>query len=232
MLAQYCGNTRYFEWYKRRRQHGDFVILDNGAYEQYSPNWLHYVKIANEMRPQVLTLPDIVGNAIATREATIRFLKDYVPMLKYSPQLMYVIQSENDNLLYWVNAYQWAVDQGAKWIALPRVMGSNRLALAAGLQHVGQWDPTINHHAFGMNNGDLEELPRLARLGFASCDSSAPIWRGAFGYPLGGKEPWKDIPFDPLAPIDPDYYELIDHNISEVLKRCHYESATPSATDS
>lgn len=237
-LAQYCygsspAERAYFEWYSRRARAGDVVILDNGAYEAAQWNPTRYLQLCAELEPTVITLPDKVGDWAET----VKLIEDFeaTPQYRYytaNRERMVVVQADPAASLFtWAGNYQYINRHyNPDWIAFPRILGSRRVELIAGMQNLDIiWNPSIKHHAFGMNAGALEELQMLSLLGIDSCDSSAPVWRGLMGYKI--EEPgWPDITFDPH--YDPDKEPLLDltakmqrkqlgdRNLAEVLVRC------------
>lgn len=242
-LAQYAkggdANSRaYFEWYSRRARAGDTVILDNGAYESVGFNADEYLKLARELQPQVLTLPDKVGDW----QETMRMIAAFPTAgTGVAAERMVVVQQHPEASLF-----EWAATYDAcqfySWVAFPRILGARRVELIAGLKRIGRYHRHAKHHAFGMNAGSLDELPKLNSLGIYSCDSSAPVWRGLCGYHLNGEQEgglalWPDIPFNPHEARLEDMVDslealqrrqLADRNLAEVLNACQSRWDVPS----
>lgn len=247
-LAQYCYGSSpeeraYFEWYSGRARAGDTVILDNGAYEAASWQPERYLQLVGELQPQVVTLPDKVGD----RQETHRLIRDFAVACRgktnfttmMTRQHMVVVQEHPEaSLLEWAHAYTELAGNFCDWIAFPRILGNRRIELIAGLQKLGLWETSRKYHAFGMNAGSLEELPKLNTLGITSCDSSAPVWRGLMGYHINSTSEWPDITFDPHYDIDADssrditermqLKQLADYNLAEVHAACQRKWEIPS----
>lgn len=255
-LAQYARGSdpdsrAYFEWYHRRAREGDTVILDNGAYEQAQWNPDAYLQLVHELRPQVVTLPDKVGNWAET----VYMIRDFAGAcrrngpdrgMETAEHMIVVQQHPEASLFEWASVYHHLVtDQLCDWIAFPRILGERRIELIEGLHTTGAgmvWSSDIKHHAFGMNAGSLDELPKLNSLGIYSCDSSAPVWRGLCGYHLNGEQEgglalWPDIPFNPHEARLEDMVDslealqrrqLADRNLAEVLNACQSRWDVPS----
>lgn len=243
-LAQYCygadaASRAYFEWYSRRARARDTVILDNGAYEAAGWQPERYLQLIEELRPTVVTLPDKVGDY----DETCRLIQDFAgavrsfsarPTLGKCEHMIVVQQHPEASLLEWAHVYATFDIGFCDWIAFPRILGTRRVELIAGLRRSGTWHGNMKHHAFGMNAGSLDELPKLNTLGIDSCDSSAPVWRGLMGYHINSTMEWPDVPFDPHYNIDVDssrditermqLKQLADHNLEEVLTACQQRS--------
>lgn len=241
-LAQFArgtdaGSRAYFEWYRGRASSGDVVILDNGAYESATFNPDEYLRLARELRPEVLTLPDKVGDYEETR----RLIRDFPrPRIDDTWQEMVVVQQDpRAALIEWIDAYRETRNYPCEWVALPRVLAARRIELIYTLRKLGLWQLDIQHHAFGMNAGSLAELPALNTLGVYTCDSSAPVWRGLNGYHINSTSEWEDYPFNPDANLDAacgngaeeyaaSVRALADANLTEVLNACQSTWEIPS----
>lgn len=249
-LAQYCYGSdaksrAYFEWYSGRARTGDTVILDNGAYEAAGWNPERYLSLVRALQPQVVTLPDKVGDWDETcrmirdfARATLETASENKQALQKCKHMAVVQHHPEASLTEWMWAYDQLGDNFCDWIAFPRILGARRVELIAGLQKLGKWWVGHHHHAFGMNAGSLSELPKLNSLGVDSCDSSAPVWRGLMGYSIFDGT-WPDIPFDPhyhhiWGATGRDSTELMqlsqlaDRNLAEVLEACQQKWEMPS----
>lgn len=145
---------------------------------------------------------------------------------------MVVVQQHPEaSLAEWMWEYDQLGNNFCDWIAFPRILGSRRVELIAGLQKLGKWWVGLRHHAFGMNAGSLAELPQLNTLGVYSCDSSAPVWRGLCGF-RNGDPSWPDVKFDPHWNDQSNEAmarkQLGDRNLAEVLEACQQKSEMPS----
>lgn len=234
-LAQFAQGSAaaeraYFEWYRGRVAKGDVVILDSGGYEGHTPNIEEYIRLALELRPTVVTIPDALGDAEETKRlaGAYRLVK---PRKATWEDMRVVQQSADADLLYWMREYQKLSTY--KWIALPRLLGARRVEFIRALQYADEWHEAANHHAFGMNAGAIEELPQLNALGVYSCDSSAPVWRALVaGHRIGTPERWADYPFDPkwheVGEVGRANKIIADYNLTEVFAACQLKLETPS----
>lgn len=102
VLAQVIGdslkNFRVTAELCRNKQ----VILDNGAYEGFIPDWNNYVHMTNALCPWCVVLPDIVrGNAEESRELAFNIEAG----IKCNSKLMYVPQGRNREEV--LREFQW-----------------------------------------------------------------------------------------------------------------------------
>lgn len=177
-LAQYCNRPDYFTFYRSEVERGTTVILDNGAYEGELMDFRELSRIAHELQPTVLVLPDVIGNAKMTTYLHNAFREYWKPASAENwPRLMAVLQGGD----IWELIEQYT-KVPELWIGFPRCMeettGARRPQLVEKLKQIGLWQSSTKHHALGMLEGSLSELTQLAKAGFHSCDSSNPVWRG------------------------------------------------------
>ena len=185
-------DPEYWTFYKERREKGDLVILDNGAYENQNQSTIieRMMEIYRELNPQVLVLPDLLlKTAQESLDCSGQAYRLIQHDLKPETQLMYVPQAPPDSWNeWWRGLYEWFHQPWSKrvsWIGLPRALATHirkdplaRVLAARSL--VGN----RRIHALGMVKGDYHELPYLDHAGVYSIDSSAPVWRGILGLRL------------------------------------------------
>lgn len=226
VLGHMCSVTAYREFYQQRKADGDFIILDNGAYEYGRPSisW----EAIQALEPDVVVLPDyLLQPWQKTWHAAIAFLDEYSHDAQEF-EWLYIPQAEKGDLHGFLQSYQEAVaDPRITWIGIPRALAyaitDNPLARVEFARLVKWEHPTLNLHAFGMVNGDVHELGYLRSAGVRSIDSSAPVWRGWNGYQMRDWQAWNDygtpVDFNAVfkAGNRPDYRES---NLHEVLEAC------------
>jgi len=79
------------------------VILDNGAYEGFVPDWNEYANTSNILKPWCTVLPDIVrGDAVESRDLAFSVSS----LLNPEQQCMYVPQGRNKTEV--LHEFQWA----------------------------------------------------------------------------------------------------------------------------
>lgn len=211
----------YYEWYKQRREQGDFVFLDNGAYEGELLNVDEYVRLIRDLKPNVYAIPDVIDNEEETQRLQMEFLK---PLTPKSSLPMRVLQSVERDPIYWGNMFRQFAPL-FKWIAFPRVLGEHRSPIVHKCSVVR---PFINNkiHAFGWT-GSVKEVRELAYLGVDTMDSAGPVWRGLneFDTSTLANNTWQSegCPFDPTYLIedhDNSSPNLADDNLTEVFRAC------------
>src|SRR3954470_19702963 len=94
VLAQ-IGDQRYMDFYKKRREDGDLIILDNGAYEGgesiSDTQLLNAIEFYN---PQWIVCPDkLFAHWERTYEMTKRFLDKYINYVPKDVKFMAIPQT-------------------------------------------------------------------------------------------------------------------------------------------
>jgi hypothetical protein len=225
-------NPQYVEFYQRKRREGDFLLLDNGAYENVS-NWDLLRESIDLYNPQVVSLPD---HLLQGGEKTFEDARDFLdegkgrwPGVKW----MYIPQSTPGDLKGW---YKWLWIglkelKRVEWVGVPRALATD---IATGpnapMERVNAVEQLTlrgyKTHALGMVNGNLHELEGLFWEGCCSVDNSSPVWRGFHGYKLDDSQmrEWWDregIPVD-FDFVDEDrakgFEHVIKHNMNLVLR--------------
>lgn len=186
-------NAEYAKFYRKMSERGDFIIMDNGAYElgkSYEPKKL--ITLAKAIEACALVLPDYPGEPA---EKTINAAQEMYKDIKDEQLFTFFCpQGKIGDLEDWINAYMWASQQD--WIDM---IGMSILGIPNALPHIAK--PYVRvvmtqilierkifahykyHHYLGLNAGPNLELPSLIRMGaLNSCDSSGPVWAGICGH--------------------------------------------------
>lgn len=224
LVLSHVTNALYQQFYRRRSELGDLVILDNGAYEgQVDSNQL--LERISLYHPKVVVLPDLLGGpGLDSFNLSKRFHERWRSVISHV-EWMYVPQGET------IKDFEYALNKGVEeiqpeWIALPRILGTH---LAPGLHTRANWCkyihthyPQVNIHCLGMLAGDPHELALLSDASCASIDSSAPVWRGWNGFDVYDKR-WDmagvDVNFD-APPLSNLNFERV---IAANLRQCGVE---------
>lgn len=229
------NNLAYWEYYKNRSQEGDYIILDNGAYEGESNMKLVRRKM-ELLKCNMVALPDfLLDHWKKTWNAAQAFLDLY-----YTEYLggvwMYIPQSRPGDMMGFVEGLTRAMDDpriGA--IGIPRALSTkitnDPFARLNVCQYIKKRRPDLYVHALGMSAGDVEELHQLSLEGCDSIDSSAPVWRGWHGWSLektSGKTVVGDVDFN--APWHNDGKK--DALILKNLEACKVDVSTAGAWQS
>lgn len=219
-------DAAYFEWYRKRREAGDFVILDNGAYEGELVTFDELCRVGRELNAQVVTVPDKINDAGESHRIAKDFLSECWRHLdETKTTLMRVLQHESREVRAWdLLQYDLSQEFDYTWIAYPRVLGEMRPKIISETTKTTLAGDGMNVHAFGWT-GNLNEVRQLAKLGVTSIDTSAPVWRGIHGLDLGNENvaAWeKHGPkFDPnysLALFEQE--QIVESNLASMQRAC------------
>lgn len=186
-------DERYRQFYKTRSAMGDYIMMDNSAYElhePYSPEKLMH--LAEQCGAHAIVLPDY---PFQEAEVTIEAAREFAPQFKAAGyHTFFVPQSKKGDLEDWVRAYVWAANNpdidiiGMSILGIPNALPQvdpayARVVMTAILQSTGAFAKNKAHHYLGLNAGPGLEIPSLLRLNaLTSIDSSGPVWSGIHGH--------------------------------------------------
>jgi len=185
-------DEKYANFYREMSQRGDFLIMDNGAFElgeSYEPNKL--IELAHKCEADVIVLPDYPFQPAKKTVDAAKALGDKVKDAGF--KTFFCPQSEKGELEDWIAAYKWAAV--TPWIdvigmsilgipnALPHIPRAYaRVVMSQLLKDRGILATNKYHHYLGLNAGPNLEIPALIAMGaLNSCDSSGPVWAGICG---------------------------------------------------
>lgn len=231
VLAQ-VTQPSYFKFYKEMKARGDYIILDNGAYELARFDPRRYAEIIDDLKPDLVVLPDILLGDVADSFAYSTGMRIWLEsVLKHKPEWMIALQAPQGQYKQYLVTLQHTLEKDAwniKHIGLPRALATHifhqphaRISIAATVR---DQRPDITLHALGMLAGNVHELSFLDAVGVSSIDSSAPVWRGWQGYRL--EDEWPDIPVDftggfVTEDLLQSRYEIIRHNLEVISAILH-----------
>lgn len=197
ILAHLLTDPNYVEFYNKKADRGDMIILDNSAFEFGRPiETEELLKLIDEsgIRPTHVVAPDYPGQPWRkTYESACNFIETLDKLGRLSEfKIMAVPQSEMGEFAEWIQCYhsltelQYADVVGMSILGIPNAfcsltgtsdIATNRIFATMFLKERGmiasKW-----HHYLGLGNGP-RELFFQRELGVAnSCDSSSPIWHG------------------------------------------------------
>jgi len=185
-------DKEYTTFYRRMSERGDFIIMDNGAFElgeSYEPSKL--IELATRVAADAVVLPDYPAqHSILTIDAA----RDLGARVKDAGFLTFFApQSRVGETEEWIDAYSWGVNNPEIDIigmsilaipnALPRIPRSYaRVVMTQLLIDRGVFGTFKYHHYLGLNAGPNLEIPALINMdALTSCDSSNPVWAGICG---------------------------------------------------
>lgn len=224
-LAQYLMNKRYFEFFARKVEDKEVVILDNGTYESRRMSPVDLAVWATRLKPTVVVLPDVPGDMLRTYRDSMNYLDKFgVPV-----EAMMVLHAPNGQTPLFEKLYENCPVGWVGFSKLTRYYGidnghlgwpEHRWSFMRHLKRHGMYRQELKHHALGMLNGDVAEMGYLAENGFESCDSSAPIWRGLHGYALEDTS-WCKWAFEPECHENVNNLVQAGKNLDQVLEACN-----------
>lgn len=193
VLAHLVDKNQYYaNYYLHRSLAGDYIMMDNSAYElhePYSPNKL--MRLAELCGADAIVLPDYPFRpADKTIDAACKFAPTFK---KAGYDTFFVPQSETGKAYDWIRGYEWAnanpdIDIiGMSILGIPNALphidpAYARVVMTTLLMDRGLFS-TKAHHYLGLNAGPGLEIPSLLRMNaLASIDSSGPVWAGIHGH--------------------------------------------------
>lgn len=228
ILAQeVLRDLNYEVEYTKRIQRGEYVILDNGAYEKGESISIEtFAEIAMRMRPQGIILPDCRFNMKKTfslLQDAIKYFKGVFPK-DYQPRLYAVPQGENlaeilGSLIFYDSIFEIGGIGFYSEIGEVTGLGTRYAFLGYAYRHGYIHPEKFRYHLLGMEE-DLSELQRQAHFIWVDgCDSAKPIVCGICGNEIlpDGKlrKPYCHRPKDyfDIKEIDADTRAIIRNNI-------------------
>lgn len=195
ILAHLLKYKKYVNFYNKRKEMGDYIILDNGAFEYGAPysieNLLNVVK-KSKINVDCIVAPDY---PYRDGEYTINSAKKFIEELNargLNYEVMAVPQSREEDYLDWIDCYERLSEIdgithiGMSILGIPNAFKSitktndimlNRIFATAYLLDRYLINKNVWHHYLGL--GLPNELLIQRELGVIdSNDSSSPIWHG------------------------------------------------------
>lgn len=185
-------NETYANFYKTRSDCGDYIMMDNSAYElhePYSPDKL--LELAGKCGAHAIVLPDY---PFQPADKTIEAADKFAPIFKNAGyHNFFVPQSQRGDLEDWLRAYDYAAENdlidiiGMSILGIPNALPDidpayARVVMSAMLKDRGQFANKA-HHFLGLNAGPGLEIPSLLRMkALTSIDSSGPVWAAHHGH--------------------------------------------------
>lgn len=183
----------YAAFYAARSAAGDFIMMDNSAYElkePYAPEKL--ITLAQKCGAHAVVLPDYPFAPCAkTIDAAIKF----IPIFKDAGlKSFFVPQSAVGDLEDWMNGYKWAAANpdidiiGMSILGVPNALphiepAYARVVMSQLLLDRGVFAHTKHHHYLGLNAGPALEIPSLLQMKVLdTIDSSNPVWMAILGH--------------------------------------------------
>ena len=232
LVLPHVNDKDYWDFYEGRREAGDRIILDNGAYEGREFNEVRYTGLLRHLKPQVAVLPDYpLEWWVKTHHASIAFLDKWAEKFP-DVEWMYAPQAEEKHYGDLIHSMNQVLDdeRRVKWIGLPRNLTTHFLSPLSRIDAVREIRDEaivrgIKIHCLGMAAGNIHELYYLNELGVTSIDSSAPVWRGWSGYAINDPN-WPNPPIEFDVGLLPDKEMLAHTLILKNLEACGIDTSS------
>ena len=183
----------YASFYKKMSERGDYIMMDNSAYElkvPYSPEKL--VELGNKCGADVIVLPDY---PFQHSSVTIEAAQKFIPLFKQAGfGTFFVPQSMRGDVDDFCSAYSWAANNpdvdviGLSILGIPTAISwcdpsYARVVMCQMLIERGLFNKNKRYHHLGLNSGPALEIPTLLRMGVLdTIDSSGPVFAGIQGH--------------------------------------------------
>lgn len=235
-LVDQDPSQRYGDFYRKRRNEGDYVMMDNSAYElkePYSPDKL--LTLSQQCGAHAIVLPDY---PFQPANVTVKAAQQFAPIFREAGlQNFFVPQSERGDLEDWINAYVWAAQNpdidiiGMSILGIPNALphippSYARVVMTQLLIDRGVFDFNKHHHYLGLNSGPALEIPALVKMkALTTIDSSGPVWTAILGHEysintdsyLSVSKPTTPVDFHLPLTKNKETLERINHNVDMTL---------------
>ena len=185
-----------------------FLILDNGAFETgQAMNDQEYIALARKLQPNIIVVPDVYKDNVATGCRAINFLDTWNRGPIPGIEVMGVLQGDQPRIL---DSMIEVIYKDLKWLALPYATGLDRFQYLNVRPHIQ------NVHILGLPTVieaiALRELPCVK-----SIDSSVPV-------KCTVEKKYMDMVFSAISyahPTTEDLDEgLLQYNLSTFASMC------------
>jgi hypothetical protein len=194
ILAHLLGDKKYVDFYNKKKARGDFIILDNSAFEfgrpVELPEILQFLETSGA-QVDMIVAPDYPAEPW---EKTVRSAENFLneKAKKNLPyKVMFVPQSEIGKTEDWFKCYDALAALGPDYLAMSILAVPNAFCSVTGTKDIminriyatqqlikrNKVIPGMGYHYLGL--GNPREVLFQSQLGVAtSNDSSSPIWHG------------------------------------------------------
>ncbi len=238
-------HPEYRDFYRRRRELGDHVILDNGAAEGTSMRAADLFQLARSLQPDEVVAPDVLGDAQNTLDATEAFIVGYGKLLQiYDINIMVVPQGRT--LVEWLWCFQEMVHtiefdphwENVTTFGIPKNLDDNPSTDRGDVLHIldmvgPELTDRFGFHLLGICSGitPMQHLANFANFypWIRGMDSILPVQAGIAGQLIGANSTRKSLryPTHRVDPLEP-YLQTISMlgnrcaktNIKRVIELC------------
>jgi len=197
-------DKEYVSYYNKRQKQGDFLILDNSAFELGSSLSLDLLTKAIVLcNPDEFVLPDVLKNKQETIKRSIKFLSEF----KNKDYMRFMAVPQGKNIEEWVTCYEYfAQNKDINTIGIGAIYASDifgnrektkkyvsgRDYLIDQISQLGVLNKLKPHHLLGLSDSGHLELSELSKYEWIrSCDTSAAFVHGKKGKVFIKDQPYK-----------------------------------------
>ena len=200
MVLPHLAHQKRYKDFFRQRDKNDYIILDNGAAEEFEFGTKHLFTIANHLGAHEIVVPDALGDTEETLARALAFGRYADPKYRY----MGVAQGQSfQEVLKCMNAY---LEMGSlnyiTTIGLPRLLTYQdkrmRVTLAEWIA-TNHFDATLEFHALGASNWVKEAMVLSDYPCIRGIDTSMPVYMGLEDL---------SIHTDEYIPRPPEFFEV------------------------
>lgn len=226
-------SPEYAQSYKRLSERGDFIMMDNSAYElkePYKPEKL--IELAHLCGAHAIVLPDY---PFQHSSRTIDAAVENIPLFKQAGfKTFFVPQSQKGELADWIYAYEWAKAHpdidiiGHSILGVPNALphinpAYARVVMTQLLIDRGCFAFDKHNHFLGLNAGPALEIPSLLKMkALDTIDSSGPVWTAILGHAYTAAADSMLPVIKPTIPVDfhikrtknQTTLDMIQHNVA------------------
>lgn len=223
LAHQYLADVEYAEFYNFRRLMGDYVMLDNSAYELGESMAVETLeKIATSLKPNAIFLPDKRFDA----SRTLELVEKGIEKLKHLGIPLYAVP-QGSNLQEIFHCYDQLCKLPIDGFGLYEEIGQvsrtgRRWDFCALLQATKRVHSSKYYHMLGMEE-DVHSIKYLAEFDWVrSIDSVKPIAYGLYGVQmhsvLGPMVPYRHRPRGYFELHSGEFHNIIEHNCNLTIK--------------
>lgn len=229
LAHQVMVDAKYCDYHKKKSNLGDFVILDNSAFELgESVDDQLLIEAASKVKPKEIVLPDVLLDSQKTIDRTKDFIKKY----RQHPALRgvsFLAVPHGRNLNEYIDCY----------FELSKLNEVNTIGIGT-IYNKKSIDPSFRtqdyygrrlifsrltslkklsqkpHHLLGLGDSGHFELKELSKIpAIRSCDSSAAYLNAKHHIAINIDEPYAKIsePINFSDKYDPEVCRLLEDNI-------------------
>jgi len=204
-------SPKYHRFYRNRSKAGDYVILDNGAWERdISVSSDELLDMAKEMKAKEVVAPD----KLYDKNETIKMTRDFLSIVP--PKLKVQAVPQGQTVQEWKECFNELTKLQVDVIGLSKAPKYKSSRTERALYCLKE-KPNITYHLLGLDNPLELTNPIYKNPQFRSIDSKIAFKYGAQGLCLRDiREPLNVPHLDLFKPLPPLYYPIIEDNIKYI----------------